>query len=355
MYKIILLVSLCILGVIPFVSADVFVPKDEIVTYFDSVGVYTIAGAVKNTENFAITPTLRFTINDDGKQIFITQTLPTVFPNADMPFKTKMPEVAFKNAILEESTVTFEKNPTKSESHVSILYDRSMIKHSDGHLVGRIINNGNQTEYNLKVYATIHGENNTFIDSVQNLEKIDKIEPGQTLEFTMYPDPTLANNVSYYSCFALGDETIIPLSTIRDGKKFDFRYDSTASFAVKGFDDTGTELSLVGINSFKFPTYVNFEFPMLSEAEKFKVLIDEKPAKFIQSKDEYGNWHVAFDMAGSSQNKILISGFTEYDSKTSDSHNTQDYMLVYVVISIAAIIGIAVYVYSKKKVKSTTH
>ena len=76
--------------------------------------------------------------------------------------------------------------------------------------------------------------------------EIDKIEPGQTLEFTMHPDPILADLVHYYSCFALGDETIVPLNTLRNGERFDFRYDSTASFVVKGFDETGTNLSILG-------------------------------------------------------------------------------------------------------------
>lgn len=343
------------LSMTSLVHGDVFVPEDEIVTYFDSAGVYTIAGAVKNTEDYPIIPTLHIISSDDGEQIIITQTLPTAFPGKDIPFKIKVPQTT-QNVVIDDLQITFENNRGKSESNVSILYDRSMVKHSDGHLVGRVINNGNTTEYNVKIYATIHGENNMFIDSTQNFEQIDKISPGQILNFTMYPDPTLAENVHYYSCFVLGDETIVPLTAIRNGEQFDFRYDSTASFVVNGFDETGTTLSLDGINSIKFPTYVNFEFPKLSESEKFVVFVDENPVQFIQSQDEEGNWHVAFDIDGSSQNHIVISGFgapSEKPISSTGSNDNQNY-LYFVIPSIAAV-GAGIFFYSKRKSKSTTH
>ncbi|MBI5697017.1 MAG: peptidase [Thaumarchaeota archaeon] len=353
---ILLFAALIQLGVVSLARGDVFVPEDEIVRYFDSANVYTVSGAVKNTEDYPVIPTLHITITDNGKQIIVEQTLPTVFPGKDIPFKIKIPQVTSQNVTVDDLQITFESNSGKSESNVSILYDRSMIKHSDGHLVGRIINNGNTTEYNVKIYATIHGENNTFIDSTQNFEQIEKISPGQILNFTMYPDPTLAENVHYYSCFVLGDETIVPLYAIRNGEKFNFRYDSTASFVVRGFDETGTTLSLDGVNSIKFPTYVNFEFPKLSGSEKFMVFVDEKPVKFIQSQDEEGNWHVAFDIDGSSQNHIMISGFgapAEKPVSLIGSNGKQDYL--YFVIPSVIAVGLGIFFYSKRKSKSTTN
>lgn len=302
-------------GLLHNVYAEVMIPKDELLGYYDSEGIYTIVGAVKNTNDYPVMPSVHLTVLDNGKKLSIMQTLPTVFPNKDIPFKINAPEVSGSSAFIEEYKVSFELTVNSVESKIEVIYDRSLKKHADGHLSGKIINKGNHTEYDLKVYATIHGENNSFIDVAKNLEKIEKIEPGQILEFTMYPDPTLAENVHYYSCFALGDETIVPLYTIRDGEKFNFRYDSTAWFIVdKGFDETGTELSLKGVNSFRFPAYVNFEFPKVSNSEKFNVKVDGNTVPFIQSLDEDGNWHVAFDVAGSTQNRILITGFERPDS-----------------------------------------
>ena len=349
------LISLIVLivGMIP-AYADVFVPEDEILGYFDSNGIYTVVGAVKNTADYPVLPVLHLSIFENQKEFVITQQLPVVFQNKDIPFKIKIPEITDPNATIESFEVTFEKKLDVLPSQVEVVYDRSLRKHSDGHLSGKIVNKGNVTVYDLKVYATIHGENNSFIDVAKNPEKINKIEPGQTLEFTMHPDPALADLVHYYSCFALGDETIVPLNTLRNGERFDFRYDSTASFVVKGFDETGTKLSILGINSFKFPAYVNFEMPKMTDDEKFEVHVNDKPVKFIQSTDEQGNWHVAFDVEGITQNKILISGFKNPASPqrvvTDALPQTvvePDVSYLYYVIPVVSAVVVGVFVYRK--------
>jgi len=369
--KLVFAFALVLFGFFYSVYADVIIPDDEILGYFDSEGVYTVVGAVKNTEAYPVLPTVNLTVDAGGKEILIRQDLPTVFPNKDIPFKIKIPEVS-EDAKISNFDASFEKDSVSDESKIQVVYDRSLKKHADGHLTGKIINNGNQTEYNVKVYATIHGENNSFIDVAQNLEKIEKIEPGQILEFTMYPDPTVANDVHYYSCFALGDETIIPLYAMRGDQRFNFRYDSTAWFIVdEGFDDSGTSLSLKGTNSFKFPTYVNFEFPKVSDNEKFNVRVNDDEIPFIQSMDEVGNWHVAFDVAGSTQYRVMISGFQKPDSilttnapmppnegtsesisqKTESSSDVDYSFLYYVIPAVVVVVGSVIFL--RKRAKRT--
>lgn len=325
-------------------SGDVMVPDSEFVSYFDSNGVYTIVGVVQNTEAYPIESHLSLTMISDGKTISVSQDLPSVASGKDMPFKIRVPEVTDKNVILEAPTVTFRQSIALPPSEVHVMYDKTLIRHDDGHLTGRITNSGNLTEYDVKVYAAIHGANNKFMDTGINVEKIEKIEPGQIVEFSIYPDPTVAPDVNYYSCFNIGDETIVPLYAIRDGERFDFRYDSTAAFTVDGFDKTGTKLSLSGINSFKIPTYVNFEFPKTSDSEKFDVMVNGEPVKFIQSVDETGNWHVAFDVGSATQDAVVISGFENPKGKPEPTENTP-YLYV---ISILVAIGIAVYFYKRK-------
>jgi len=339
------------------VGAEVFIPKNELLEYVGSDGIYTVVGAVKNTETYPVRPTVHLIITDNGKQVETIQPLPVVFPNKDIPFKIKIPSVR-NDAVLVETKITFEQS-SSVESGVKIIYDRSLIKHADGHLSGRIINTGNHTEYDLKIYATVHGESNSFIDVAKNLEKITEIKPGQSLDFTMYPDAIVANDVHYYSCFVLGDDTVVPLYAMRGDQRFDFRYDSSASFVVVGFNNAGDSLTLTGINSIKFPTYVNFEFPKASDDEKFTVLVDDEPVKSLQSIDEQGNWHVAFDVDGASQNRIMISGFatiektTPSNSKESTKNPSEtqkqpasesNLMIMYYVIpAIVGLFGLVVY------------
>lgn len=337
-----------LIGVLTFsvASGEVFIPDEEFAGYFDSNGIYTIVGVVKNTENYAITSHVDISVNYDGKIIPVGQDLPSIAANNAMPFKIRVPQVSNQNITLEKPTVTFNKSVTLPPSDIHVLYDKTLVRHDDGHITGRITNDGNHTEHDIKVYAAIQGANNKFLDTGINVEKIKKIEPGQTVTFSIYPDPSVASDVNYYSCFNIGDETIIPLHAVRNGENFNFRYDSTAAFTVNGFDQTGTKLSLSGINSFKVPTYVNFEFPRSSEGEKFDVLVNGKPVKFIQSRDEVGNWHVAFDVDSATQDVILISGFENPSGRAvPDETGIPPYLYV---IPIAAAVGIGIYFYKRK-------
>jgi hypothetical protein len=357
MKKMVIVISVLFVLTPILASAEVWIPEDEFYGYFDSNDIYTVVGAVRNTEDYSVLPTIKITINENGKITTVNQDLPVVFPHRDIPFKLKVPQITNKDVVLEKPNVSFEKT-NKLATNVAVIYDKTLKKHEDGHLTGRIINQGNNTEYDIKVYATIHGKNNKFLDVGKNIEKISKVEPGQIIEFSLYPDPLFAEQVNYYSCFAIGDETIIPLYALRNGERFNFRYDSTASFTVVGFNELGTELTLNGINSFKVKTYVNFEFPKTSEDEEFQILVDGKQTEFIQSIDEEGNWHVAFDVDGASQNKIVIDGFKRAAALPvveKSVEKSTDYSFIYYVgaVVIAAGVGVSVYKYRNKK-KLTT-
>ena len=76
--------------------------------------------------------------------------------------------------------------------------------------------------------------------------------------------------------------------------------------------------------------------------------VDGKPVKFLQSRDEYGNWHVAFGIDGSSQNQILISGFGKPENTGLGVPDEEQNYLVYGIIFASIAAGIGIYFYSKK-------
>ena len=290
-----------------FTFAEVFIPPQEYIGYFDYEGVYTVGGNVKNQNDYAVIPTISVSVID-GENTFtkIIYHVP-IPPQTDIPFKTKFPEVTGDAPILLVAKIKFvktEKDPTSLE----ILYDKTLIKHDDGHVTGRIHNNGNQTIFNPKILAIAHG-NGTALDIVQNIEYIDKITPGEILEFSMYPDPSITDDVLFYSCFAPVDTTVVPVTTKKNGGDFDFRYDSGAWYSAAKFNEEGTTLTVRGYNSYPLETYANFEFPQISGKEKFNVTLNDKPVKFIQSIDDTGFWHVAFTVGPTSQEILKITGF----------------------------------------------
>jgi len=298
---------LSLLLVPQFSFADVFVPSDEYVGYFDSNRIYTVVGNVKNEFDYAIVPIISVSVRDDSKVFSQTITHVPLASGTEIPFKIKFPEISGDNPILLSPELSFE--ITKKDTiPIIVLYDKTLIKYDDGHLTGRIQNIGNNTIYTPKIFAVIHGYEQV-LDIAHNMEFIEKIEPGEIIEFSMYPDPSVTDEISYYSCFAPVDTTVIPITTKKNDGDFDFRYDSGAWYSAAKFDEEGTTLNIRGYNSYPLETYANFEFPQISGDEKFNVTLDDEPVEFIQSMDEMGFWHVAFKVEPTSQGVLKISGF----------------------------------------------
>ncbi len=292
---------------IPQISfSEVFVPTDEYVGYFDSNGIYTVVGNVKNEFDYAIIPTIIVSVKENSEIFSKTITHVPIGSGAEIPFKLKFSEIS-NNPTLLPVDLSYERT-IKDVIPIIVLYDETLIKYDDGHLTGRIQNTGEQTIYNPKIFAVVHGYEKV-LDIGQNIEFIEKIEPGEILNFSMYPDPSITDEIFYYSCFAPVDTTVIPISAKKDGGNFDFRYDSGAWYSAAKFDEAGTTLSIRGYNSYPLETYANFEFPPISGNEKFFVTLNDEPVEFIQSLDEMGFWHVAFQVEPTSQGILKISGF----------------------------------------------
>jgi len=307
--KIIFLFSLILLVlIIPQLTfADVYVPLHEYLGYFDSNGIYTVVGNVKNENDFAIIPSITVSVIDDSEIVSKTIKHVPIGSNKEIPFKIKFPELTSNTPVLINPEITYERTIT-NEIPIQVLYDKTLIKYDDGHVTGRIQNTGDKTIFYPKIYAVIHGYENV-LDIAQNIEFIEKIEPGQILDFSIYPDPMIVGDVFYYSCFAPVDTTVIPVTTKKNDGSFDFRYDSGAWYSAAKFDEMGTTLSIKGYNSYPLVTYANFEFPPISGDEQFHVTLNDEPVEFIQSIDEMGFWHVAFQVEPTSQGILKISGF----------------------------------------------
>ena len=288
---------------------EVFIPSHEYISYFDSNGVYTVVGNVKNDLDYAIIPTITVSV-ENNSQIFskTIEHVPLSSGN-EIPFKIKFFE-QLENPILLPAELSFEKT-IQEELPIAILYDETLITYDDGHLTGRIQNNGDTTIYNPKVFAVIHGYEKV-LDVGQNMDMIEKIDPGEIVDFSMYPDPSITDDVYYYSCFGTMDTTVVPGTAKKSGGDFDFRYDSPGTwYHDPVFDDTDTKMSIIGYNSFPLEGYANFEFYPISGEEKFDVTLDGEPVKFLQSMDEMGSWHVIFNIDPLTQGTWEISGFEQ--------------------------------------------
>jgi predicted secreted protein with PEFG-CTERM motif len=305
------------------VSGEVYIPDHEYVGFYDQDGIFTVIGGVKNNEMYPVTPTITVNVNDDGNIFSHKFKFSPIMPSQMLPLKLKLPEITSENPILELPQISYKQTEYKYESGY-ILYDDSLILHDDGRMTGTIKNAGDKTFLNFRIYALIKDQNENILD-VANSQRFGIMHPGETLEFEMVPDPKIVNEISLYSCFAFGDESVLPLNADRNGEQYTFRYDSGTWFKDGNFNSESTELELYALNSFSAELNASFEFPQSSIHEDFEVYLDgtgwdgqayyqtDDKVTNLQSLDELGNWHVYFTVPGFYQGDVTVKGFHEPD------------------------------------------
>jgi hypothetical protein len=349
--RLLVVISICIasigFGIISphAASANVWIPDNEFLGYYDSNGTYTVVGAVKNTENMPVIPSITINVKDGDKEISDNYTFSIINSQTDIPFKIKIPEVGDKNATLETPQVSFVTS-SHNALDIDVIYGRTLIKHPDGHTSGFILNNDTSPAYGVRVYAVIYGKDGKILDTGKSIETIERMDPGQKIAFSMYPDPQFASNVSYYSCFVVGGDGSQTEWVERNGNKFYFSFITSGAVAYPKYDDLTQTLSLTVRQPFPEKGFVNFMFTQETGDEKFTVKVNGNPIEFLQSKDPQGSWHVSFNVPQRSVSNVEISGFGTVSNISQSPVNNRDILLV--VIPIVAV-AISIIIWKKKK------
>lgn len=305
------------------VSGEVYIPDHEYVGFYDQDGIFTVIGGVKNNEMYPVIPTITVNVNDDGNILSHKYKFSPIMPSQMLPLKLKLPEITSENPILGPPQISYKQTEYKYESGY-ILYDDSLILHDDGRMTGMIKNAGDKTFLNFRVYALIKDQNEQILD-VASSQQFGIMHPGETLIFEMIPDSKIVNEIALYSCFAFGDESVLPLNVDRNGEQYTFRYESGTWFKDGGFNSESTDLKMYALNSFSAELNASFEFPQSSIHEDFEVYLDgtgwdgqayyqtDDKVTNLQSLDELGNWHVYFTVPGFYQGDVTVKGFHEPD------------------------------------------
>ena len=304
--------AIALLIIIPVTaSGEVYIPDHEYVGFYDQDGIFTVIGGVKNNEMYPVIPTITVSVNDGGNVFSQEYKFSPVMPAQMLPLKLKLPQITSENPVLEPPQISYTRTEYKFEGGY-VLYDNSLILHDDGSMTGKIKNAGDNTFQNFRVYALIKDQNEKILD-VASSQRFAIMHPGEILEFEMIPDPKIFNKIDLYSCFAFGDESILPLNADRNGEQYTFRYESGVAFMNSKFNSDSTELEIDTLNSFVGELNASFEFPQSSINEEFEVYLNDGKVSNLQSLDEMGNWHVYFTVPGFYQGDVTIKGFHEPD------------------------------------------
>ena len=195
-----------------------------------------------------------------------------VYPSSSSPFKFVVPsgELVLGKAFI--MNIKHEPVP---------LYDNLILNYSnvpvgdDKALVGTVKNTGPLDLYDVSVYASVHNNNRTQVDSVKS-NSIPVVKSGQELPFSAVPDASVKKSVMYFSCAGLDfdepmttlkvdDDQFIPYDLQALAKISSLEYvnvTDSISFGVKHYNPDGGDLSL--------------KVPQLSQNQTILVKMDDE-------------------------------------------------------------------------------
>lgn len=274
-------------------------------SFLDSASRLNIVGVVDNNGHYPITDVIvglnlknnhshtslfpyNFTTSDiinDGTSAHtkITSTIsaPTfarvIFPGTGAPFKIVLEKPGVSMASFGQPFISSYRQIDIPYYDVLKLNYTNMAVGNERALYGTVRNTAPFVVHNVTIYASVHDNNQTQIDSTKS-KNIATIEPGQEIHFELIPNISVRSNVIYYSCAGVDlDAPITTLATPDGGfvaydlqalaKIIDLKYNSSSdsiAFGVDHYNPDGGSITM--------------KLPQMYDNQKISVLLDGKLA-----------------------------------------------------------------------------
>lgn len=116
------------------------------------------------------------------------------------------------------------------------LYDNLVLNYSNiplgenRALVGTVKNVGPFDLHDISIYASVHNKNRTQIDSVKTLP-ISVVKAGQEQPFNAIPDPSIREEIEYFSCAGLDFDQPMPTLKVDDDEFIPFDLQAVAKIS----------------------------------------------------------------------------------------------------------------------------
>jgi hypothetical protein len=231
----------------------------------DEKGNLNVVGVVRNNGSIPVQVTVGMNITEkEGNQdvsnlrnamIQNVTFSRVVYPSTESPFKFVIHRS--DNSVVSRAFVANVKEVPDP------LYDNLVLNYSNipvgenRALVGTVKNVGPFDIHDVSIYASVHNKNRTQIDSVKTLP-ISVVKAGQEQPFSAIPDPSIREEIEYFSCAGLDFDQPMPTLKVDDDEFIPFDLQAIAkisslqylnstdsiSFGVKHYNPEGGDLSL---------------------------------------------------------------------------------------------------------------
>ncbi len=217
--------------------------KNSDYTFVDSDGMLNIVGVVNNKGTVPLSVTMGLDVQ--GKTLQEQLYGRVIYPGKGAPFKFQVPqgtEVSGRPYVLEAREVRQPFYDTLVLNYTNMAVGEERV------LSGTVRNDGPFAMHNITVYASVHSEDMTNLDSVRS-NTIPVLAPGEEAGFVAAPDPAVKANVYYYSCAGIDPDA--PISTLPTGDGKFIAYDLTTVAKVSGLRyDNSTDSISFGIKHY---------------------------------------------------------------------------------------------------------
>jgi hypothetical protein len=139
-----------------------------------------------------------------------------IYPGTGAPFKIVLEQSGVSMASIGQPFIyAFNQIDTPHYDVLKLNYT-NMAVGNERALVGTVKNTAPFAVHNVTVYASVHDNNQSQIDSAIS-KTIPTIQPGQELQFELIPNPSIKSDVIYYSCAGVDLDAPITTLTTLDG------------------------------------------------------------------------------------------------------------------------------------------
>jgi hypothetical protein len=244
-------------------------------TYVDSNGNTHVAGLIKNQGYvpLKITVALKTHNNSGGSEVLHNTTLGSmVYPFTESPFIFDMGQ----NYSVISSPYIENVSEVQSPFYEVLLQNYTTMNATGGKiLVGTVKNIGNVILHNVSVYASVHQEDGTQIDSVKTIT-IPTLRPGDVEHYVAKPHTAVQSKATYFSC--AGFDINAPINTLvfGNGQFLPYSLESAAKISDFKYNKDDDSLTFVADHYNPVGGIVELSIPQVSDIHTLSVMLDHK-------------------------------------------------------------------------------
>jgi len=244
-------------------------------SFVDSLGIQHMVGTVKNEGYMPIQVQVALKTDTlSGSPSIVTNSTfgRTIYPFTESPFKLDLG----KESIVLGSPYVNEVVQVSTPYYQMLTQNYTTMNATIGkNLVGTIRNEGNVALHNVSVYASVHQENGTQVDSVRTAT-IPLLKPGEVAKYVANPAPAVQAKAVYFSCAGFDVDAPITTLEIGDGKFIPYTLESAAKIIDFGYSAADDTLSFSADHYNPAGGTIKLSIPEMSSNHEITIFLDGK-------------------------------------------------------------------------------